>query len=77
MLHRFSALIRDNADSLAKAEALDVAVGMPSLRISREIRDQFDRIIEFDQEFWRHDALEINVDLHQRHAGQMGENHHE
>jgi DNA-binding GntR family transcriptional regulator len=69
--------MRPTAMPKSQAQALGVAAGMPSLCISREIRDQFDRIIEFDQEFWRHDALEINVDLHQRHAGQIGENHHE
>jgi len=69
--------MRPTAMPKSQAQALGVAVGMPSLCISREIRDQFDRIIEFDQEFWRHDALEINVDLHQRHSGQMEQNHHE
>ena len=69
--------MRPTAMPKSQAQALGVAAGMPSLCISREIRDQFDRIIEFDQEFWRHDALEINVDLHQRHAGQIGGNHHE
>ncbi len=61
----------------SQAEALGVAVGMPSLCISREIRDQFDRIIEFDQEFWRHDALEINIDLHQRPPGSTPGDAHE
>jgi DNA-binding GntR family transcriptional regulator len=70
-------LMRPTALPQSQAQALGVAAGMPSLCISREIRDQFDRIIEFDQEFWRHDALEINVDLHQKHSGLMGENHHE
>jgi len=69
--------MRPTAMPKSQAQALGVAVGMPSLCISREIRDQFDRIIEFDQEFWRHDALEINVDLHQRHSGQIEQNHHE
>ena len=57
--------MRPTAMPNSQAQALGVAVGMPSLCISREIRDQFNRIIEFDQEFWRHDALEINVDLQQ------------
>ena len=53
----------------SQAQALGVAVGMPSLCISRVIRDQSDQIIEFDQEFWRHDALEINVDLQTTRSG--------
>ena len=55
--------MRPTALPPSPAQALGVAVGVPSLCISREIRDQSDRIIEFDQEFWRHDALEIIVDL--------------
>jgi DNA-binding GntR family transcriptional regulator len=69
--------MRPTAMPKSQAQALDVAVGMPSLCISREIRDQFDRIIEFDQEFWRHDALEINVDLHQPHSAPIGETRYE
>ncbi len=64
--------MRPTAMPKSEAQALGVAVGMPSLCISREIRDQFDRIIEFDQEFWRHDALEIKVDLQRLDTGMDG-----
>ena len=66
--------MRPTAMPKSQAHALGVAVGMPSLCISREIRDQFDRIIEFDQEFWRHDALEINVNLQRPDTGMDGRN---
>jgi DNA-binding GntR family transcriptional regulator len=69
--------MRPTAMPESQAQALGVAVGMPSLCISREIRDQHDRIIEFDQEYWRHDALDIIVDLQQPHSGQIGGTHHE
>jgi DNA-binding GntR family transcriptional regulator len=74
---RTQVAMRPTAMPKSQAQALGVAAGMPSLRISREIRDQLDRIIEFDQEFWRHDALEIKVDLHQPRSGQTGGNHRE
>ena len=69
--------MRPTAMPESQAQALGVAVGMPSLCISREIRDQHDRIIEFDQEYWRRDALDIIVDLQQPHSGQIGGTHHE
>jgi len=43
------------------AKSLGVAVGSPSLYLSRSILDQFDEIIELDQEFWRHDAIDICI----------------
>ncbi len=45
-----------------QAQALQVAVGTPGLYLTRTTLDQFDNIIEFDQEFWRHDVLEVEVD---------------
>ena len=45
------------------AQALGVAAGTASLYLSRIIHDQFDKVIEFDQEFWRHDALDIWVEI--------------
>ena len=47
----------------SQAEALGVAVGTPGLYLSRTSFDQFNNVIEFDQEFWRHEALEIYVDV--------------
>ncbi len=45
-----------------QAQALQVAVGTPGLYLTRTTLDQFDNIIEFDQQFWRHDVLEVEVD---------------
>lgn len=47
----------------SQAEALGVAVGTPGLYLTRTSFDQFNNVIEFDQEFWRHEALEIYVDV--------------
>ncbi len=51
-----------------QAQALDVAAGTPSLYLARVSFDQFDNVIEFDQEFWRHDTLEISVEVRDRAA---------
>lgn len=47
-----------------QAKALQVAVGTPGLYLARTTLDQFNNVIEFDQEFWRHDVLEVEVDVH-------------
>ena len=59
--HRTQINMRPAALSEFAAKALGVAVGTPSLYLSRTIRDQFDEVVELDQEFWRHDAIEICV----------------
>ena len=46
-----------------QAEALGVAAGTPALYLARRSFDQSNNVIEFDQEFWRHDVLEICVDV--------------
>ncbi len=56
--------MRPTALAEPQAQALGVSPGAPSLYLSRIIYDQFDSIIEFDQEFWRHDALEICINVH-------------
>ena len=43
------------------ANALGVGVGTPSLYISRIILDEQDKVNELDQEFWRHDAIDICI----------------
>lgn len=43
------------------AKTLGVTAGTPSLYLSRAILDQFNEVIELDQEFWRHDAIDIRV----------------
>ena len=47
----------------SQAEALGVATGIPGLYLARKAFDQSGHMIEFDQEFWRHDVLEIRVDV--------------
>ena len=59
--HRTRINMRPTALSEFPAKALGVAVGTPSLYLSRTILDQFDEVVELDQEFWRHDAIEICV----------------
>ncbi len=61
--HRPHISMRPTALGEPQARALGVSIGTPSLYVSRKIYDQFDNVIEFDQEFWRHDALEICVDV--------------
>ena len=59
--HRAQINMHPTALSEIPAKALGVAVGTPSLYLSRAILDQFNEVIEFDQEFWRHDAIDICV----------------
>lgn len=47
----------------SQADALGVSNGTPGLYLTRTSFDQFNNVIEFDQEFWRHEALEIYVDV--------------
>lgn len=59
--HRSHINMRPTALQEIPAKALGVAVGTPSLYLSRAILDQFNEVIELDQEFWRHDAIDICV----------------
>ncbi len=59
--HRAQINMRPTALSEIPAKALGVAVGTPSLYLSRAILDQFNEVVELDQEFWRHDAIDICV----------------
>lgn len=43
------------------AKALGVAVGTPGLYLTRTILDQFNKVVEVDEEFWRHDAIDICI----------------
>jgi len=45
------------------AEALGVKSGTPGLLVVRTSYDAKSRVVEFDQEYWRHDAIRIHVDL--------------
>lgn len=59
--HRAQIEMRPTALSEGPAKALGVAVGTPGLYLSRTIRDQFNEIVELDEEFWRHDAISISI----------------
>ena len=50
------ALIRE------EAAALGVKSGTPGLKVVRTSFDRDGRVVEYDQEFWRHDAVRIHVD---------------
>lgn len=43
--------------------ALKAAPGSPALFITRTNRDQHDRVIDCDLEYWRYDALHIDVEV--------------
>jgi DNA-binding GntR family transcriptional regulator len=45
-----------------EAEALKLRSGLPGLRVVRTSYDALGRVVEFDREYWRHDALKISVD---------------
>ena len=53
----------------ARALTLNVAAGTPSLYVFRAIYDQNGDLVQVDQEFWRHDAVDIMVDVHTDHGG--------
>ena len=61
--------MRPTALDQAHAQMLNAAAGAPSLYVSRVIYDQFGKVVEVDQEFWRHDVLYIMVDVHTDHGG--------
>lgn len=46
----------------AQAEPLQLAPGSPALYLERLSYAEGQRVVEFDQEFWRPDALEIVLD---------------
>ncbi len=51
------ALIKDTA------AALGVKSGTPGLLVVRTSFDADGRVVEYDQEYWRHDAIRVHVDL--------------
>lgn len=59
--HRAQINMRPTALSEIPAKALGVAVGTPGLYLSRAILDQSGDVVELNQEFWRHDAIDICV----------------
>lgn len=49
-----------------EAEALRVKSGLPGLALQRRSYDAQGRMVEFDHEHWRHDAVRISVDTRVR-----------
>jgi DNA-binding GntR family transcriptional regulator len=45
------------------AEALGVKSGTPGLQVVRTSFDKAGRVVEYDQEYWRADAIRLHVDL--------------
>ena len=63
ILRRAQVSMHPTALNESQAEVLGVAAGTPGLYLARASFDQSNNVIEFDQEFWRHDVLEICVDV--------------
>ncbi len=59
--HRAQIDMRPTALPEGPARAFGVAVGTPGLYLSRTIRDQYNEVVELDEEFWRHDAITISI----------------
>ena len=59
--HRTLIKMRPTALSEEPARALGVAVGTPGLYLLRTIVDQFNQVVEMDEEFWRHGAIDICI----------------
>lgn len=47
----------------AEAKELQVVAGTPCLYLSRTSYDQHGNVVEYDQEFWRHDVLQISIEV--------------
>ncbi|MBU3077910.1 UTRA domain-containing protein [Sphingomonas quercus] len=45
------------------AETLGAKPGTPGLKVTRTSFDARGRVVEYDREYWRHDAIRIHVDL--------------
>jgi DNA-binding GntR family transcriptional regulator len=49
-----------------EAEALKLKSGLPGLKVVRTSYDPQGRVVEFDREYWRHDALKVSVEARVR-----------
>ena len=61
VITRSSVRLHSTALTDVQAKDLNGAAGTPSIYLIRTNYDQDDNIIEVDQEFWRHDALELTA----------------
>lgn len=48
----------------AEAEALCIRSGLPGLLVRRISYDNQGRVVEYDHEYWLHDALKVTLDIH-------------
>jgi len=55
--------VRPMALTASQAQSLKATTGTPGLYLTRTTYDQHDNVIEFAQEFWRHDVLELEIDV--------------
>lgn len=53
----------------AQATELQVAAGTPGLFLTRTRYDRNGTVVEYDQEFWLHDALEISIEVDESKDG--------
>ena len=51
------------AFTAAEAEALRIRSGLPGLLVKRISSDGKGRVVEYDHEYWLHDALKVTVDI--------------
>ena len=58
--------MRPCALTRGEAEALRVKSGLPGLSLVRTCYDAQGNVVEFDREYWRHDALTVSVDIRVR-----------
>ncbi len=66
--------MRPTTISEVPAKALGVTVGTPGLYLMRTILDQNENVVEIDEEFWRHDAIDICISATGSRAGHSGGN---
>lgn len=66
--HRSHVRVRPTALTASQAQPLQVAAGTPGLYLTRTTYDQHDNVVEFDQEFWRSDVLEVAIEVHSEAA---------
>ena len=56
----FGLSIEDEQD---EAAALRIKSGLPGLLVKRISYDEKGQVVEYDLEYWRHDALRVSVDI--------------
>jgi DNA-binding GntR family transcriptional regulator len=62
-IHRNRVDMRPCALVKEAAELLGVKSGTPGLKLTRTIFNAAGRVVEYDREYWRHDAIRVSVDI--------------